>query len=334
MSRINTQVIMSVRPEGLPGSEHFELRERPCEEPQDGQVLVETRYISMDPAMRGWMREGRSYLPPVGVGELMRAEAVGQVLQSRHPDFSPGDHVAGLLGVQLLSCVEASVLRKVDASLAPLSAYLGVLGMPGLTAYYGLLEVGALRSSDTVLVSGAAGAVGSVVGQLAKLHGARVVGIAGGPDKCRYLIEELGYDAAIDYKNQPLRARIRQTCPKLVDLYFDNVGGEMLDLALASLAVDARVVLCGAVSQYNQLDEVAGPKNYISLIVSRARMQGFVIYDYAARYSETLAEMAPWVSEGKLRYRETVAEGIENFVPTFRRLFTGEKLGKLVLKVS
>ncbi|MEM7157365.1 MAG: NADP-dependent oxidoreductase [Myxococcota bacterium] len=334
MTRSSHQVILTRRPEGLPVADDFESRTTPVAEPEDGEVLVEVRYVSLDPAMRGWMRDARSYVPPVGLGEVMRAGAVGQVVASRHPNFSEGDHVTGLFGVQSLARVPGKGLQRVDPKLAPLSAYLGVLGMPGLTAYFGLLEVGAVKEGDTVLVSGAAGAVGSLVGQIAKIKGARAVGIAGGPDKCTHLVEDLGFDAAIDYKNDNVRARLKETCPDRIDVYFDNVGGEILDLALGRLAMQARVVICGAISQYNNLDKTAGPSNYLSLLVSRARMEGFVVFDYAKRYGEAIAQMGPWLASGKLKYRETVVEGIDDFAGALSRLFTGEKLGKLVLKVG
>ena len=273
MARHSKQVILARRPQGLPKAEDFELRTRPVPEPQDGELVVETRYVSLDPAMRGWMRDAPSYIPPVALGEIMRANAVGEVVASKHPDFAAGDHVVGLPGAQSIACLPAQGLHKVDPELAPLSAYLGVLGMPGLTAYFGLLEVGELEPGQTVLVSGAAGAVGSAVGQIARLEGARAVGITGGPDKCRHLVDELGFDAAIDYKHEDVRARIKQTCPERVNLYFDNVGGELLDVALTQVAMRARVVICGAISQYNDLDQVAGPSNYLSLLVFRAPAQ-------------------------------------------------------------
>jgi len=334
MSRENLQVILKSRPEGLPTADHFELRREAAAEPSDGQILVANRFVSLDPAMRGWMRDARSYIPPVKLGEVMRAGAVGEVLASKHPDFAVGDHVSGMLGVQRFACIEPEGVHKVDPELAPLSTYLGVLGMPGMTAYFGLLEVGALAEGDTVLVSGAAGAVGSIVGQLAKLNGARAVGIAGGPDKCKHIVDELGFDAAIDYKNEDVREGIKRTCPDRVNVYFDNVGGEILDHALARIAMRGRVVICGAISQYNEEpDKMKGPANYLSLLVCRARMEGFIVFDYAKRYSEAFAKMGPWVAAGKLKYRETVVEGLEDFAGAFARLFSGEKLGKLVLKV-
>jgi NADPH-dependent curcumin reductase len=334
MSDESTRVILVRRPNGLPTRDDFDIRTEPVGELGEGEVLVQNRYISLDPAMRGWMRDARSYMPPVGLGEVMRASAVGKIVASRHPEFAEGEHVTGLLGVQTLARVPGKGLHKVDPHLAPLPAYLGVLGMPGLTAYFGLLDVGALAKGDTVLVSGAAGAVGSVVGQIAKLEGARAVGIAGGADKCKHLVEELGFDAAIDYKSQDLRDLIKQTCPNRVNVYFDNVGGEILDIALTQLAMRARVVICGAISQYNNLDNTRGPANYMTLLVCRARMEGFVVFDYAARYGEALRKLGGWLAEGKLHYRETVVQGVEQFPDAFARLFSGDKLGKLVLQVG
>jgi len=334
MTRSSQQVILIRRPKGLPTADDFESRTTPVSDPEDGEVLVEVRYVSLDPAMRGWMRDARSYVAPVGLGEVMRAGAVGQVVASRHPKFAEGDHVTGMLGVQSLARVPGKGLQKVDPKLAPLSAYLGVLGMPGITAYFGLLEVGAVAEGNTVLVSGAAGAVGSLVGQIATIKGARAVGIAGGPKKCAHLVDELGFAAAIDYKNEDVGARLKETCPDRIDVYFDNVGGDILDLALGRLAMRARVVICGAISQYNNLEAPRGPSNYLSLLVSRARMEGFVVFDYAARYGEAIAEMGPWLASGKLKYRETVIDGLDDFAGALGRLFSGDKLGKLVLKVG
>lgn len=333
MTRETTRVILARRPVGLPQPSDFEIRTEPVGEPEDGEVIVENLYISLDPAMRGWMRDAKSYVPPVGLGEVMRAGAVGRVVASRHADFAEGDHVYGVLGVQSVARLAGKGLHTVDPKLAPLSAYLGVLGMPGLTAYFGLLDVGAMQAGDTVLISGAAGAVGSMVGQIAKLQGGRAVGIAGGPDKCRHLVEELGFDAAIDYKAGELREQIRSNCPQRVNVYFDNVGGEILDIALTQIAMRARVVICGAISQYNDLEATHGPSNYLSLLVFRARMEGFVVFDYAPRYAEALTKLGGWLAAGKLHYRETIVPGIETFAETFARLFSGEKLGKLILKV-
>jgi NADPH-dependent curcumin reductase CurA len=331
---VNRQFRLASRPEGMVGRENFDLVEEPVREPGDGELLIETEYVSLDPAMRGWMSEGRSYVPPVGIGEVMRAGVVGRVLQSAGTRFGPGDHVTGWLGVQdHPTCAEDAVFG-VDPSQAPLTTYLGALGMPGMTAYFGLLDVGEAAEGDTVVVSGAAGAVGSVVGQIARIKGCRVVGIAGGPEKCEWVAGELGFDGCIDYKAGDVAGELRERCPEGIDVYFDNVGGEILDAALARLARGARVVLCGAISQYNNLGSVRGPANYLSLLVNRARMQGFVVLDYLARYAEAQREMAAWIGDGRLIAREDVVEGFVDFPDALARLFAGENVGKLVLKVA
>jgi len=284
--------------------------------------------------MRGWMNEGKSYIAPVGIGEVMRAGGVGRVLESKDPAFSKGDYVVGILGVQEYATVRAKGLTKVDPSVAPLPVFLGVLGMPGMTAYFGLFEVGAAKAGETVVVSGAGGAVGMTVGQLAKIKGCRAIGIAGGPEKCAYVTDELGFDAVIDYKSADLLAGLKAHCPKGIDVYFDNVGGETLDVCLTRLAPHARVVICGAISQYNNTTPVRGPSNYLSLLVNRARMEGMVVFDFADRYGIAVREMAGWMKEGKLKSCEHVAEGFETFPEALLKLFKGENLGKLVLKVA
>ena len=331
----NRQCRLAARPVGLPTESDFELAEEPVGEPADGQVLVQTLYVSLDPAMRGWMNDVPSYIPPVGLGEVMRAGAIGRVVASRHPDFAEGDHVSGATGVQEYAVADASALIKVDPHLAPLPRFLGTLGMTGLTAYFGLLDVGALKEGDTVVVSGAAGAVGMVTGQIAKLKGARVIGIAGGSEKCALLTDELGFDGAIDYKAADIRKELRTLAPDRVDVFFDNVGGDVLDAVLTRLARGARVVICGAISQYNATEPMKGPSNYMSLLVSRARMEGFVVFDYASRYREAVGEMAGWIEEGTLQSREDVVEGsVDAFPSTLLKLFNGENVGKLVLKVA
>jgi hypothetical protein len=266
----------------------------------------------------------------------MRAGTVVEVTASNHPDFAVGDHAVGTFGVQSHVVSDGRGAMKVDAAAAPLSTYLGVLGMPGMTAYFGLLDVGALKGEgETVVVSGAAGAVGSVVGQIAKLKGARVVGIAGGREKCDMLVDELGFDAALDYRGGDLKEELKRATPDRIDVYFDNVGGEILDLALTRLAMKARVVICGAISQYNNVGEVRGPSNYMALLVSRARMEGFLVFDYAQRYGEAAAEMAGWLAEGKIIAKEHVVTGsIDDFPETLNMLFRGENTGKLVLEVA
>jgi NADPH-dependent curcumin reductase CurA len=256
MDLVNHQFRLAARPVGLPKPSDWEYTEEPVAEPGDGEVLVKVLYLSLDPAMRGWMSDARSYIAPVGIGETMRAGGAGEVLASNHPDLAPGDLVTGLLGVQEYAVVHGKAVTKLDVSPAQLPLYLGTLGMPGLTAYFGLLDIGRPAEGETVVVSGAAGAVGGVVGQIAKLKGCRVVGIAGGAEKCRYVVEDLGFDAAIDYKAGDVAAALREHAPKGIDIYFDNVGGEILDHALAGLARHARVIICGAISQYNVTDEV------------------------------------------------------------------------------
>jgi hypothetical protein len=335
MDAVNHQVRLAARPVGLPKASDWAFTEEPVGEPAEGQVLVRVDYLSLDPAMRGWMNDARSYVPPVGIGEVMRAGGAGEVIASRHPGFSPGDHVTGLTGAQEYAVLGGDGLTKVDLRLAPLPVYLGTLGMPGLTAYFGLLTVGRLSEGDTVVVSGAAGAVGSVVGQIAKLKGCRAVGIAGGGEKCRHVGEALGFDATIDYKSEDVAAALRRHCPDGIDVYFDNVGGEILDAALARLARHARVVLCGAVSQYNSTEGMRGPANYMSLLVNRATMTGFLVFDYADRYAQAAKEMGDWLAAGKLTTFEDVATGgITQFPDTLLRLFRGENTGKLVLEVN
>jgi len=334
MDAMNRQVRLAARPVGLPKPSDWEHTEEPVAEPADGEVLVKVRYLSLDPAMRGWMNDARSYLPPVGIGEVMRAGGCGEVIASRHPNFEPGDHVSGVTGAQEYAVLGGDGLIKVDPDLAPLPVHIGTLGMPGMTAYFGLLDIGRPQEGDTVVVSGAAGAVGSVVGQIAKIKGCRAVGIAGGEEKCRHVVEELGFDACIDYKSENVAKALRQHCPKGINVYFDNVGGEILDAALAGLARHARVVICGAISQYNATEGMRGPANYMSLLVNRASMTGFLVFDFADRYAEAAGEMGKWMAEGKLKTFEDVATGgVANFPETLLRLFRGENTGKLVLEL-
>ena len=331
----NKQQILAKRPLGVPDEETWTYTSTPLRTLEDGEMLVEQHYISLDPAMRGWMNESRSYIPPVQIGEVMRAGTVGKVIQTQgNTPFQEGDFITGWGGVQTHLITRGEQYYKVDPKRAPLPAYIGTLGMPGMTAYFGILQEGQIKAGDTVLVSGAAGAVGSIVGQIAKIKGCTVIGIAGGKEKCDYVVNELGFDGAIDYKNENVISGIKQNCPKGIDVYFDNVGGDILDAALIFLRKNARVVICGAISQYNATTAVAGPKNYLSLLVNRASMKGMVVLDYAQDYGTAMKEMAGWMQEGKLKSREDVYEGIENFRATFLRLFSGEKNGKLVLKVN
>jgi len=331
----NRQVRLAARPRGLPTPEVWAHTTEAVGDPDEGQLLARIEYVSLDPAMRGWMNEGRSYIPPVGIGEVMRAGAIAEVVASRHEAFAVGDHVSALFGVQQYALSDGRGVTKVDPGVAALPTYLGTLGMPGMTAYFGLLEEGRPVAGETVVVSGAAGAVGSAVGQIAKLEGCRVVGIAGGAEKCAWLTGELGFDAAIDYQAGDVRAALREAAPEGVDVFFDNVGGEILDAVLAQLRRGARVVICGAISQYNAEGPVKGPANYLSLLVNRASMKGMVVFDYADRYAEAARAMAGWIAEGKLQTREQVVEGgVEAFPAALLKLFAGENTGKLVLKVT
>ncbi len=335
MSPTNRQLRLAARPTGLPKESDWNLVEEPVPAPGDGEFVVEVSHISLDPAMRGWMNAGASYIEPVEIGDVMRAGCVGRVTASQHPGFAVGEHVYGTFGVQEHALSDGKGAIKIDPSLAPAPTYLGTLGMTGLTAYFGMLDVGKVKQGETVVVSGAAGAVGSVAGQIAKLKGARAIGIAGGQEKCRWLVEELGFDAAIDYKSEDVRRALRTHAPGGVDVFFDNVGGEILDAVLTRLARGARIVICGAVSQYNNTEPVRGPSNYMSLLVFRASMIGMVVFDYAARYGEAMTELAGWMREGRIVSREHIVPGgVEAFNESLLKLFAGENVGKLVLALG
>jgi len=334
MNLTNHQFRLASRPVGAPKRSDWSYVEEQVREPADGELVVKVLYISLDPAMRGWMNEGKSYVPPVGIGEVMRAYAAGRVLSSRHPGFKVGDDVSGVLGVQEFAVSNGAGLRKVDTRLAPLPVQMSTLGMTGLTAYFGLLEIGKPRPGDTVVVSAAAGAVGAVVGQIARIKGCRAVGIAGGSEKCRYIIDELGFDAAIDYKGEDIKKALRTHCPKGVDVYFDNVGGDILDAVLGELARGARVVICGMISQYNNTGPMKGPSNYRWLLVNRASMTGFLVFDYAERYAEGAREMAGWMAAGRLKSREDIVDGLNSFPEALLKLFNGENRGKLMIKLA
>ena len=334
----NLQFRLAARPVGMARDSDWQLTREPVRALAEGEVLVRTTYLSLDPAMRGWMNEGKSYIRPVAIGEVMRAGGIGEVVASRSPRFTVGDHVAGGLGVQQYWIGAAddrsAALHQIDLRLAPATTWLNTLGMPGMTAYFGLLEVGQPKAGETVLVSGAAGAVGQTVGQVAKLLGCRVVGIAGGKDKCDFVVRELGFDACIDYKHGDLRAGLKEHCPNGVDIYFDNVGGDILDIVLTRINLKARIVICGAISQYNNTTPVKGPANYLSLLVNRARMEGMVVFDYADRYHLAVAALGKWLQEGKIKSREDVVHGLENFPQALSMLFEGKNFGKLVLKLD
>lgn len=332
---INHQFRLARRPAGAVQRSDFSYAEVELPELAEGELQIQILYVSLDPAMRGWMNASQaSYMPPVEIGAVMRAIALGRVTASRHPGFAVGEHVTGLLGVQEFAISSGQGLNKVDPALAPLPLYLGALGMPGLTAYFGLLDVGQPKPGETVVISGAAGAVGSVAGQIARIKGARVVGIAGGAAKCRYLVDELGFDAAIDYKNEDLGDALKRHCPQGIDVFFDNVGGDILDAALGRLALQARIVICGAISQYNNLEAAKGPANYLQLLVKRASMRGVMVADYYPRAREAVAAMGGWIAAGQLKTREHVVRGLDTFPETFQKLFDGSNNGKLVLQVA
>jgi NADPH-dependent curcumin reductase len=334
MALTNHKFLLAARPVGMPKRSDWNFVEEPVREPEEGQLLVQVLYISLDPAMRGWINEVRSYVPPVGIGEVMRALAVGVVTASHNPAFAAGDYVSGVFGVQEYALTDGKGVRKVDPQIAPLPKYLSVLGMTGMTAYFGLLDTGQPKPGDTVVVSAAAGAVGSIVGQIAKIKNCRAVGIAGGTEKCGYIVHELGFDAAIDYKSEDVKESLQKHCPQGIDVYFDNVGGTILEAALSRLARGARIVICGAISQYNNTGPATGPKNYMSLLTNRASMKGMLVMDYADRFPQAGAEMVGWMASGKLKSREHIVEGLAAFPETLLKLFTGENSGKLMLKVT
>ncbi len=332
MATTARRVHLAARPVGLPDASTWDVRETELPEPAEGQVLVETTHLSLDPAMRGWLNDVRSYVPPVQIGEVMRAFGVATVLSSRHPDLAEGDTVTGTIGAATHAVVDGSELTPVDLAVAPATTWLGALGMPGMTAWFGLFDVARARPGDTVVVSGAAGAVGSVVGQLAKAHGCRVVGIAGGPEKCAWLTDRLGFDAAIDHREGPVHRALRAVAPDGVDVYFDNVGGEMLDSVLRTLRLGARIAICGAISTYNATEPPPGPAHYMSLLVNRASMAGFLVFDYEDRYPEAVADIAARIADGSLIAREhEVVGGIDAFPDALLMLFSGANTGKLVL---
>src|SRR5476649_2050224 len=340
MSLTNRQYRLAARPEGMPKPSDWNFTSESVAEPADGQILVKVLQLSLDPAMRGWMNEGKSYIAPVAIGEVMRAGGVGKVIASKNPKFAAGDHVAGGFGVQEYCVADPANLAqiglsKIDLRMGTPSQWLNALGMPGMTGYFGLLEVGQPKAGETVVVSGAAGAVGQTVGQVAKIKSCRAVGIAGGKDKCDFVVKELHYDACIDYKAGGLKEGLKEHCPKGVDIYFDNVGGEILDTVLTRITRKARIVICGAISQYNNTTPVQGPSNYLSLLVNRARMEGIVVFDWADRFGEGIKAISQWMREGKFKSREDIVEGgIDAFPDTLNLLFSGGNFGKLVLKVA
>jgi NADPH-dependent curcumin reductase len=331
----NRRMLLTSRPQGLIDAGNLRLDDSaPVPEPADGEALVRTRYLSIDPTIRTWMDDAPGYLPPIGIGDVVRSGGVGEVVASRSDRYQTGDLVFGMLGWQEYALADAgdSSVTVLPPGLDPTVA-IGVLGVTGMTAYFGLFDIGRPNPGDTVVVSGAAGATGSVVGQLARIEGAgTVVGIAGSAEKCAWLTDELGFDHAINYRDDDVGKQLRATCPDGIDVYFDNVGGEILDACLAHLAMKARVVLCGAISQYNE-DRPSGPRNYLSLIVRRARMEGFLILDYLDRFPEAQVRMAGWVMEGRIQHREHVVEGLEHAGDALNLLFSGGNTGKVIVRL-
>jgi NADPH-dependent curcumin reductase CurA len=333
VSESNRQIRLAARPQGECKPEDWEHADAPLQAPGDGQFAGRTLAVSLDPAMRGWLDDRPSYLPPVGIGEVMRAGSVLEVTDSKHPDYAPGDHVVGVFGAQTHALSDGRGAMKVDLGIAPASTYLGALGMPGMTAYFGLLEIGALQEGETVVISGAAGAVGTVAGQIAKIKGCRVVGIAGGPEKCAMLVDELGFDAAIDYKADDVGGRLRELAPDGVGVFIDNVGGDVLDAVLLHLARGARVVISGGLSQYNA-DRATGPSNYLQLLWRRASMTGFLTPDYEDRYPAARAELAALLQDGRLISREQIVDGgVRAFPELLPMVFGGANTGKLILAI-
>ncbi|RUS49217.1 NADP-dependent oxidoreductase [Cohnella sp. AR92] len=334
---INRKILLRTRPHDWPTDETFEFREEPIPQPGEGQVLVRSIYLSVDPYMRGRMSAAKSYTEPYRVGEVIEGGVVGEVVESRSDKFKPGDKVLGMLGWQLYGVAEADKLRKLDEQAAPISANLGVIGMTGLTAYFGLMDIGKPKAGETVVVSGAAGAVGSIVGQIAKIQGARVVGIAGSDEKTAWLTEELGFDAAINYKTTPnLQEALEKACPQGVDVYFDNVGGEISDAVTSQLNDYARIALCGAISAYNDTtgSKDVGPRVFVKLIKTRSLMKGFVLAEYMDRLPEGAAKLGQWLAEGKLKHEETIIEGFDRVPEAFLELFKGSNIGKMLVKVG
>ena len=336
---INHRIVLNSRPVGAPTPENFRIEEASIAAPATGEVLLRTLYLSLDPYMRGRMSDGPSYAAPVPLGEVMVGGTVSRVESSNHPDFKPGDLVLGQSGWQSLALSDGNGLNKLDAAMTHPSLALGVLGMPGFTAYMGLLDIGQPKAGETVVVAAASGAVGSVVGQIAKLKGCHVVGIAGGADKCRYVVDELGFDACIDHRSPDLKQQLASACPKGIDVYFENVGGTVFDAVLPLLNTKARVPVCGLIAHYNDTALPLGPDRLglltRTLLVKRIKMQGFIIFDdYAHRYGEFFAEMSQWLKDGKIKFREDVIDGLENAPQAFIGLLEGKNFGKLVVRVA
>lgn len=331
---MNKRIVLASRPKGMPSMDNFRFEEAPLPEPIKGQASVRTLYISVDPYMRGRMNDTKSYVPPFPLNQVIAGGSIGQVVVSRDDSLKAGDIVLGQWGWQQYTVTDAEHLRAVNPKLGPITTALGVLGMPGLTAYFGLLDIGRPRDGETVVVSGAAGAVGMIVGQLAKISGCRAVGIAGSADKVAYLTDELGFDAAVNYKTADLAGQLAQACPQGVDIYFDNVGGEVSDAVLGLINKGARIPLCGQISLYNLERQDIGPRIQTQLLINSALMKGFIVGQYAPDFPEAIAELSRWVAEKKIKYSETIVEGFEKTPSAFLGLFSGENTGKQLVKVA
>ena len=331
---MNRQWRLAARPVGMFKDSDFQWTQEPVRELKEGELLVHNEYLSLDPTNRGWANEMDTYLPAVKLGDVMRGGVIGVVEESKNPNFKVGDHVSGLLGWQEYAISDGTGIGKLpEIQGMPLTAHLGLFGHIGLTAYYGLLDVGQPKAGETLVVSAAAGAVGSLVGQIGKIVGCRVVGIAGADEKCRWLTDDLGFDAAINYKQENVFEALKRECPNGIDVDFENVGGEILESVLALINLGARISLCGMISQYNATDRRAGPSNLFMLIVKRARMQGFLVSDYMSRAGEAMIALGRWYAEGKIKYRVDVVEGLEQTPRAVNKLFDGSNQGKLVVKV-
>jgi len=330
---INRQILLKSRPEGAPSLDNFELKESPTPEPREGEVLMRTRYLSLDPYMRGRMSAAKSYAKPAAVGEPMVGGTVGEIVASRHPGYAVGDIVLGSGGWQEYALSNGAGLRKLDPAAAPVSTALGVLGMPGMTAYVGLAEIGQPKPGETVVVAAASGAVGSVVGQLAKIKGARAVGIAGGAEKCRFVIGELGFDACVDHRAKDFAAQLAAACPKGIDVYFENVGGAVQQTVWPLLNDFARVPVCGLIAQYSATSPMPGP-DMVSVLRKRLLLRGFIVWDFAARQGDFLREVGEWVRTGRVKYREDVVDGLERAPAAFLGLLQGKNFGKLVVRIG
>lgn len=327
----NRKVALASRPKGMIEDSNFKMVDEEIPPIENGEILVQIEAISMDPAIRGWMNEGTTYIKGIEIGAVMRSFSAGKVIESKNDAFRAGDYVEGFLGAQLYSVSNGEGIRVIDISHGKLSHYLGVLGMPGMTAYFGLLKRGEPKSGDVVYISAASGVVGSTVGQIAKIKGCTVIGSAGSDTKCKFLIDECGFDFAINYKTEDLNAKLKEYAPNGVDIFYDNVGGETLDIALLNLARGARVVICGAISQYNDMGNIHGPKNYMKIVSARGYITGIIVFDFIEEWPAAVKEMAQWIADGKINVKEHVVKGLDNYVPTLQMLFTGENFGKLIL---